>query len=148
MRLVVQRVKEASVEVEGDIVASIDKGYMVLIGFCDGDSEKEADYMANKLLKLRIFEDENGNMNLPVNDVDGKVLLVPQFTLYGNTHKHNRPSFSKAMAPAEASELFDYFISKCSEAMEVQSGIFGAFMGVSLINDGPVTIIIEKEFEN
>ncbi len=148
MKLVVQRVKSASVEVDEKIIGEIDKGYMVLVGFSSNDSEKEVDYMANKLAKLRVFEDENGNMNLPVNDIGGEVLLVPQFTLYGDTNKHNRPSFHKAKKPDEASKLFDYFVLKCSKTMDVQTGEFGAYMNVQLVNDGPVTILIEKEFDN
>ncbi|WP_295722781.1 D-aminoacyl-tRNA deacylase [uncultured Methanobrevibacter sp.] len=148
MKLVVQRVKSASVEVDGKIIGEINKGYMVLVGFSSKDTEKEVDYMANKLVKLRIFEDETGNMNLPVNDVEGEVLLVPQFTLYGDTHKHNRPSFHKAKKSDEASKLFDDFVLKCRKTMNVQTGQFGAYMQVELVNDGPVTILIEKESDN
>jgi len=146
MKLVVQRVTSASVEVDGDIVGQIEDGLMVLVGFGQNDSEKEADYLARKLAKLRIFHDEDGRMNRSVIDIGGKLLLVPQFTLYAHTKK-NRPSFHKALSPDRATELFDYFTEKCSEYVEVETGEFGAFMKVNLLNNGPVTILLEKEFE-
>ena len=146
MKLVVQRVTSASVEVEGEIVGEIDEGLMVLVGFGENDTTREADYLAGKLAKLRIFEDDNGRMNRSVKDIEGKVLLVPPFTLYAHTKK-NRPSFHKALAPDKATELFDYFTEKCSELIGVETGEFGAFMKVSLLNNGPVTILLEKEFE-
>ena len=146
MKLVVQRVTSASVEVDEKIIGQIGEGLMVLVGFGENDTEREADYLAGKLAKLRIFEDENGRMNKSVKDIDGKVLLVPQFTLYAHTKK-NRPSFHKALAPDKATELFDYFTQKCSELIDVESGEFGAFMKVSLLNNGPVTILLEKEFD-
>lgn len=146
MKLVVQRVTSASVEVEGETVGEIDEGLMVLVGFGENDTTREADYLAGKLAKLRIFPDEKGRMNRSVMDIGGKLLLVPQFTLYAHTKK-NRPSFHKALAPDRATELFDYFTQKCGELVEVETGEFGAFMKVSLLNNGPVTIILEKEFE-
>ena len=146
MKLVVQRVTSSSVEVDGEIVGEIDKGLMVLVGFGEGDSERECDYLAKKLSKLRIFPDENGRMNLSVMDIGGKLLLVPQFTLYGRVKK-NRPSFHRALAPDEAEKLFDYFTDKCHESIEVETGVFGAYMKVNLLNDGPVTIMLEKEAE-
>ena len=146
MKLVVQRVTSASVEVEGETVGEIDEGLMVLVGFGENDTTREADYLAGKLAKLRIFPDEKGRMNRSVRDIGGKLLLVPQFTLYAHTKK-NRPSFHKALAPDRATELFDYFTQKCGELVEVETGEFGAFMKVSLLNNGPVTIILEKEFE-
>ncbi|WP_407415396.1 D-aminoacyl-tRNA deacylase [Methanobrevibacter sp.] len=146
MKLVVQRVTNASVEVDDNIVGQIDEGLMVLVGFGDCDSEREADYLSRKLAKLRIFHDEDGRMNKSVMDIGGKLLLVPQFTLYAHTKK-NRPSFHKALAPDKATVLFDYFTEKCSEFVEVETGEFGAFMKVSLLNNGPVTILLEKEFE-
>ncbi len=146
MKLVVQRVTSASVEVDGDIVGQIEDGLMVLVGFGQNDSEKEADYLARKLAKLRIFHDEDGRMNRSVIDIGGKLLLVPQFTLYAHTKK-NRPSFHKALSPDRATELFDYFTEKCSEYVDVETGEFGAFMKVNLLNNGPVTILLEKEFE-
>ncbi len=146
MKLVVQRVSNASVEVEGAIVGEIQEGLMVLVGFGENDTQKEADYLSRKLVKLRIFPDENGRMNRSVKDIGGKLLLVPQFTLYAHTKK-NRPSFHKALAPDRATELFDYFVSRCSEEIEVETGEFGAYMRVSLLNNGPVTILLEKEFD-
>lgn len=146
MKLVVQRVSNASVEVEGAIVGEIQEGLMVLVGFGENDTQKEADYLSRKLVKLRIFPDENGRMNRSVKDIGGKLLLVPQFTLYAHTKK-NRPSFHKALAPDRATELFDYFASRCSEEIEVETGEFGAYMRVSLLNNGPVTILLEKEFD-
>ena len=146
MKLVVQRVSNASVEVEGAIVGEIQEGLMVLVGFGENDTQKEADYLSRKLVKLRIFPDENGRMNRSVKDIGGKLLLVPQFTLYAHTKK-NRPSFHKALAPDRATELFDYFAARCSEEIEVETGEFGAYMRVSLLNNGPVTILLEKEFD-
>ena len=146
MKLVVQRVTSASVDVEGEIVGEISDGLMVLVGFGQNDTVKEADYLAGKLAKLRIFEDENGRMNKSVRDIGGQVLLVPQFTLYAHTKK-NRPSFHKALSPDRATELFDYFTDKCGEQVPVETGEFGAFMKVKLLNNGPVTILLEKEFE-
>ena len=146
MKLVVQRVTNASVEVEGSIVGEIGEGLMVLVGFGENDTQKEAEYLAKKLVKLRIFHDENGRMNRSVKDIGGKLLLVPQFTLYAHTKK-NRPSFHKALAPDKATELFDYFTSKCREEIEVETGEFGAYMKVSLLNNGPVTILLEKEYD-
>lgn len=146
MKLVVQRVTSASVEVEGKIVGQIEEGLMVLVGFGENDTTREADYLAGKLAKLRIFHDENGRMNQSVIDIGGKLLLVPQFTLYAHTKK-NRPSFHRALAPDKATELFDYFTDKCSQLVDVETGEFGAFMKVNLLNNGPVTILLEKEFE-
>lgn len=146
MKLVVQRVTSASVEVEGEIVGEIDEGLMVLVGFGETDTTREADYLAGKLAKLRIFHDDEERMNRSVMDIGGKLLLVPQFTLYAHTKK-NRPSFHRALAPDKASELFDYFSEKCSEFVDVETGKFGAFMKVNLLNNGPVTILLEKEFE-
>ncbi len=146
MKLVVQRVTKASVEVEDEIVGKIDEGLMVLVGFGQNDSTKEADFLAKKLVKLRIFEDDHDRMNLSVKDINGKILLIPQFTLYASTKK-NRPSFHRALNPDKATELFDYFCNKCSEEIHVEKGVFGAHMNVSLLNYGPVTIILEKEYE-
>lgn len=146
MKLVIQRVTDASVEVDNSIVGEIGLGLMVLVGFGVNDTAREADYLAGKLTKLRIFPDENGRMNRSVKDVGGKLLLVPQFTLYASTKK-NRPSFHRALAPEKATELFDYFADKCSEVVGVETGEFGAFMKVQLLNSGPVTILMEKEFE-
>ncbi|WP_407410127.1 D-aminoacyl-tRNA deacylase [Methanobrevibacter sp.] len=147
MKLVVQRVSHASVEVEGEITGKIDEGLMALVGFGENDSQKEADYMARKVSKLRVFADEDGRMNKSLLDINGKLLLVPQFTLYGKVKKY-RPSFHRALNPDEATELFDYFVEKCREYVEVETGVFGAFMKVDLLNNGPVTIILEKEFDD
>ncbi len=145
MKLIVQRVSEASVEVDNKIVGKIEKGLMVLVGFGINDTQREADFLSKKLLKLRIFEDNDDRMNRSVLDVNGEVLLVPQFTLYASTKK-NRPSFHRALPPKEATQLFDYFCEKCAEEIHVEKGEFGAHMNVSLLNNGPVTIILEKEY--
>ncbi|WP_405276281.1 D-aminoacyl-tRNA deacylase [Methanobrevibacter sp.] len=147
MKLVVQRVTHASVEVDGEITGKIDEGLMALVGFGENDTTKEADYLARKLAKLRVFPDEDGKMNKSVLDINGKLLLVPQFTLYGKVKKY-RPSFHRALAPDKATELFDYFTDKCREYVEVETGVFGAFMKVDLLNNGPVTILLEKEFDD
>ena len=145
MKLVVQRVKEASVKVNEETVGKIEKGYMVLLGVTHNDTKETADYLVKKLCNLRVFEDENGKMNLNIKQVNGKLLIVSQFTLYGNCKDGNRPSFIEAAKPEYANELYEYFCKKCEENdIEVQKGIFGAHMEVSLINDGPVTIILEK----
>ena len=146
MKLVVQRVLDASVEVDGKIIGDISEGLMVLVGFGENDTEREADYLSNKLVKLRIFEDDSGRMNKSVKDIGGKLLLVPQFTLYAHTKK-NRPSFHRALSPDKATKLFDYFVEKCSGEIEVETGEFGAFMKVNLLNNGPVTILLEKEYD-
>lgn len=145
MRLVVQRVKKAEVKVDGNIVGKIDKGFLVLIGIKVGDTKEQADYLVKKLCNLRVFSDENDKMNLSVKDVKGKLLIVSQFTLYGDCSQGNRPSFIEAARPEEANPLYEYFCNQCElNNIEVQKGIFGADMKVELINDGPVTIIIEK----
>ena len=145
MKLVVQRVKNAKVEVEGKIVGKIDKGYLVLLGVTHNDTKEIADYLVKKLFNLRVFEDENGKMNLNIKQVEGELLIVSQFTLYGDCTEGNRPSFTNAAKPDLANELYDYFCSKCADTdINVEKGIFGADMKVNLLNDGPVTIIIEK----
>lgn len=145
MKLVIQRVKNASVEVEGRIVGKIEKGFLVLIGIKSGDTKEQADYLVKKLCNLRVFSDENDKMNLALKDVAGKLLIVSQFTLYGNCNDGNRPSFIEAARPEEAIPLYEYFCEECANrGIEVQKGIFGADMKVQLLNDGPVTIIIEK----
>ena len=145
MKLVIQRVSSASVKVDNVIVGEIDNGLMVLVGFGVNDTTREVDFLARKLVKLRVFADESGRMNRSVKDISGKLLLVPQFTLYGKVKK-NRPSFHKALNPDDATKLFDYFVDKCSEEIPVETGEFGAYMKVSLLNDGPVTILLEKDF--
>ena len=145
MKLVIQRVAHASVEVEKEVVGKIDKGFLVLIGIKQGDTKEQADYLARKLCNLRVFTDENDKMNLALKDVNGKLLIVSQFTLYGNCNDGNRPSFLEAERPEEAIPLYEYFCKQCeNNGIEVQKGIFGADMKVELLNDGPVTIIIEK----
>ena len=145
MRVLVQRVSEASVKVDENVVGKIDKGFLVLIGITHTDTKEIADYLARKVCNLRVFEDENGKMNLSLKDIEGKLLIVSQFTLYGNLESGNRPSFTEAAKPEIANELYEYFCSKCEEEIKgVQKGIFGADMKVSLINDGPVTIMLEK----
>lgn len=145
MKLVVQRVKEAKVEVENKTTGKIEKGFLVLIGITHKDTEKDADYLVKKLCNLRVFEDENGKMNLSIKDVKGKLLIVSQFTLYADCTSGNRPSFTNAAKPEYANKLYEYFCNKCKEEnIEVQKGIFGADMKVSLLNDGPVTIILEN----
>lgn len=145
MRLVVQRVANAKVEVDGEIVGKIGKGFMVLCGITHTDTETEADYLAKKLCNLRVFEDENEKMNLSLKDVDGELLIISQFTLYANTKEGNRPSFIEAAKPDLANPLYEYFTKKCAEyGIKVEKGVFGAHMDVSLLNDGPVTIILEK----
>ena len=145
MKLVVQRVKNASVEVDGNIVGKIEKGFLVLVGIKVGDTKQQADYLVKKVCNLRVFEDENGKMNLSLKDIGGKLLIVSQFTLYGNCNEGNRPSFIEAARPEEAIPLYEYFCEQCAKNdIEVQRGIFGADMKVQLLNDGPVTIVIEK----
>lgn len=145
MKLVIQRVANAQVEVDKKIVGKINKGYLVLFGVKEGDTREQADTLADKLCKLRIFADENEKMNLSINDVDGELLIVSQFTLYANCEKGNRPSFVEAMEPKKANEIYEYFVEKCKEKVKkVEKGVFGADMKVSLLNDGPVTIVLEK----
>ncbi len=145
MKLVVQRVKNAKVDVDGKTVGKIEKGFLVLLGVTHTDTKETADYLVKKLCSLRVFEDENGKMNLSLKDVDGKLLIVSQFTLYADCSDGNRPSFVNAAKPEFANELYEYFCDKCKgNGIEVEKGIFGADMKVSLLNDGPVTIILEK----
>ncbi len=145
MKIVIQRVSKAKVEVENKIVGEIKKGFLVLFGITHKDTKEEADYLVKKLCNLRVFEDENGKMNLGLKDVNGELLIVSQFTLYADCSNGNRPSFTEAAKPDKAIKLYDYFCKECEKNnIKVQKGIFGADMKVSLINDGPVTIIIEK----
>lgn len=147
MKAVIQRVLEADVKVDGKTVGEINKGLLVLLGVMEGDTEKEAALMASKIAKLRIFEDENEKMNLSVTDVDGSILSVSQFTLCADVKKGNRPSFTPSAAPAAANELYEKFNGFLLEegVKSVEKGIFAADMKVSLINDGPVTIIFDTD---
>ena len=146
MKFVIQRVKQASVKVEGSVIGEIEKGYLVLIGVSDKDTEAVADKMIKKMIGLRIFEDAEGKTNLSLADVGGSLLLVSQFTLYANCKKGNRPSFIEAGAPDKANQLYEYIIEESKKSVSVvQTGRFGAEMEVSLINDGPFTILLDSE---
>ena len=145
MKVVIQRVKNASVKVDEKIVGQIEKGFLVLVGIKVGDTKEQADYLVKKVCNLRVFSDENDKMNLGLKDVNGKLLIVSQFTLYGDCSDGNRPSFIEAARPEEAIPLYEYFCDESAKnGIEVQKGIFGADMKVNLLNDGPVTIIMEK----
>ena len=144
MRIVVQRVLESNVKVDGKVVGEIGKGLMLLVSFTGTDTVNEIDYMVNKVSNLRIFDDENGIMNLSIKDVGGEILSISQFTLYGDARKGNRPSYINALNGEEAIKLYDLFNEKLSKEIHVEKGIFGADMKVSLINDGPITILLEK----
>jgi D-tyrosyl-tRNA(Tyr) deacylase len=145
LRVVVQRVGQASVEVEGETVGEIGAGLLVLVGFRAGDDAAALDWTARKLLSLRLFEDDQGKMNLSVTEIGGEALLVPQFTLYADCRQGRRPSFSGALGPEEAAALFDQFCGVVEEAgLRPHRGVFGAHMKVSLVNDGPVTLIVDS----
>ncbi len=145
MKLVIQRVSHAKVEVDSKIIGQIKKGFLVLLGVGPEDNCQTADFLVEKLCNLRVFEDENQKMNLSIKDIDGELLIVSQFTLYADCRKGNRPSFTDAAKPEKANELYEYFIEKCKDKVrKVEHGEFGADMKVSLLNDGPVTIILEK----
>ena len=145
MRFVVQRVSEAAVTINGRTAGQIGKGFLVLIGVCDSDTRETADLFVRKLLGLRIFEDAQGKTNLSLKDVGGELLLVSQFTLYANCRKGNRPSFTDAGNPAHAEALYEYIVEECRRAgYSVQTGEFGAEMKVSLVNDGPFTILLDE----
>lgn len=146
MKFVIQRVTHAEVEVEQEIIGSIQNGYLVLIGIAEDDNEEIADKLVKKLLGLRIFADENGKTNLSLKDVNGSLLLISQFTLYADCRKGNRPSFVNAGNPEKANELYEYIIEKCrDEVQDVQTGSFGADMKITLLNDGPFTIILDSK---
>lgn len=146
MKLVIQRVTHASVTVDNKVIGKIGKGYMVLIGVSDTDTKEIADKMLDKMIKLRIFEDENGKTNLSLADVGGELLLISQFTLYANCKKGNRPSFIEAGSPDHANALYEYIIEKCKERVDVvEQGEFGAEMKVELLNDGPFTVILDSQ---
>lgn len=147
MRIIIQRVKHASVTIDGEITGKIGRGFMALVGFCEGDKEDYLRPMAEKMIWLRVFEDENERMNLSLADVGGDILAVSQFTLYADCKKGRRPSFVSAMKPDTASGFYDKFVGICEEITQkkVQTGIFGADMKVDLLNDGPVTIILDSD---
>jgi D-tyrosyl-tRNA(Tyr) deacylase len=146
MRAVVQRVSEGKVVVEGQTVGEINRGLLVLLGVGDGDDDKDLEYMIDKILGLRIFEDENGKMNLSVTDVNGEILVVSQFTLYGDVRKGKRPSFTASAHPDIAEEYYEKFIYRCREkGIKTEHGVFGAHMDVSLVNSGPVTILLDSK---
>lgn len=146
MKFVIQRVTEASCRVDGEIIGEIRNGFCVFIGVSNEDTKEIADKMIKKLIGMRIFEDENGKANLALNDVNGSLLLISQFTLYADCKKGNRPSFVNAGNPELANNLYEYIISKCKEQIaHVQTGSFGADMKISLLNDGPFTIILDSK---
>ena len=147
MRIVIQRVSEASVTVDGELISKIGKGMMILLGIEDADTEEDVEWLCNKLSKLRIFSDENDAMNLDINQVEGSFLVVSQFTLHAMTKKGNRPSFIRAARPEKAIPLYENFLKQLAliSGRSVQCGQFGADMKVALINDGPVTIIIDSQ---
>ena len=146
MRIVIQRVSRASVTIDGEISGEIDRGLLLLVGIHETDTKAEAGWCCSKIPRLRIFEDEEGKMNLSAQDINGGILVVSQFTLYGNTKKGTRPSFIEAARPEVAEPLYEYMIDKLKKesGLKIESGEFGAMMDVELINDGPVTIILEK----
>ena len=146
MKFVIQRVEESRVTVDGKIVGEIGKGYNVLIGVSDTDTEDTCDRMIKKMLNLRIFQDDEGKTNLSLSDVSGALLLISQFTLYADCRKGNRPSFVKAGSPAHAEALYGYIVGKCREAgFPVETGVFGADMTVSIVNEGPFTVVLDSK---
>lgn len=144
MRVVVQRAKNASCSVNNQEISKINNGFMLLVGFTKGDDKAKLDWMCHKVLNLRIFEDENGLMNKSLKDVDGEILCISQFTLYGNAKKGNRPSFVDAMKPDEAIIFYDEFCEKLNQVIRTEKGVFGADMDISFTNVGPTTILLEK----
>lgn len=145
MRVVVQRSKKSKVTIDGKVNGEIDHGFVLLVGFTDGDNEMIIDKMINKIINLRIFEDENEKMNYSILDTKGSILSISQFTLYANCAEGRRPSFVSAMNPTEATKLYDIFNKKLSEFVHVETGIFGADMKVEIYNDGPVTIVLDSK---
>lgn len=145
MKFVIQRTTRASVKVNGKITGEIDKGFVVLVGISEDDDEKIADKMTDKMLKLRIFEDEDGKTNLSLNDVGGELLMISQFTLYANCKRGNRPSFTSAGKPEKAEKLYEYIMARCeNQGYHVERGLFGEDMKVELLNDGPFTIVLDS----
>ena len=146
MRVVIQRVKNASVEIDGNVNGKINTGFLVLLGIASTDTKQDVDYLVKKVVNLRVFSDENDKMNLSLKDVNGELLVISQFTLYGNCREGNRPSFIEAARPDVAVPLYEYFVEECKKQISVvETGVFGADMKVSLLNEGPVTIIIESK---
>lgn len=146
MRFVLQRVTEAKVEVDGKICGQIGRGYLLLVGVSNEDTKEIADKMIEKVSRLRIFEDENDKINLSIQDVEGEILVVSQFTLYADCRKGNRPSFTDAGSPAFAEEMYEYILERCRQLFKnTQCGIFGAEMKVSLVNDGPFTVVLDSK---
>jgi len=146
MKIVLQRVLRAQVDIDGETVGKIGKGYLLLLGVSNTDTEEIADKMIEKVARLRIFADDNGKTNLNIEQVEGEVLVVSQFTLYADCRKGNRPSFINAGAPEHAQRLYDYTLNRCQELFKnTQHGIFGADMKVSLVNDGPFTLVLDSE---
>ena len=147
MKILVQRCKYASVTVDNKIVGSINKGLMLLVGFTEGDNIDNINYMVNKIINLRIFDDESGVMNKSILDIDGQILSISQFTLYADTKKGNRPSYINALKSSEATILYDLFNEELSKKVHTETGIFGADMQIEFTNDGPITIILERNNE-
>lgn len=147
MKAVVQRVKNAGVTVDGREISRIDKGYMILLGVMDDDTAEDIDVLAKKIASLRVFEDENGKMNLDIKNIDGEILAISQFTLCADVKKGNRPSFTRSQEPEKANEYYEEFCRKLIEngVKSVKKGVFGADMKVDLVNDGPVTIVYDTE---
>ena len=146
MRIVLQRVLEANVKIEGEIKGEIGKGYLLLLGVSNEDTREIADKMIEKVSRLRIFEDSNGKTNLSIDQVEGEVLVVSQFTIYADCRKGNRPSFTNAGSPDMANELYEYMLARCRELFRhTECGVFGADMKVSLVNDGPFTVILDSK---
>jgi D-tyrosyl-tRNA(Tyr) deacylase len=147
MRAVIQRVSEASVEIDGSVKGKIGKGLLVLLGIEDADNKEDIEWLSGKIVRLRIFDDDNGVMNLPVSEVDGRILLISQFTLHASTKKGNRPSYIKAAMPEIAIPLYEKFINQLETdtGTRIETGKFGAYMKVGLVNDGPVTIVIDSK---
>ena len=145
MRVVLQRSKNSKVTINNKVNGSIDHGYVLLVGFTFGDNEQIIDKMINKIINLRVFEDENEKMNLSIIDTKGSILSISQFTLYANAKDGRRPSFTEALGPNEASKLYDLFNEKLSKYIHVETGIFGSDMKVEIYNDGPVTIVLDSK---
>lgn len=146
MKVVIQRVKEANVKVEGNVVGEISEGLMLLIGIDENDENDDADWLVKKIVDLRIFSDEDGKMNLSVKDISGEILCISQFTLLSDYKKGNRPSYIKAAKPDKAIPMFEYFKKEIKKSgLKIESGIFGADMKVSLLNDGPVTLVLDSK---